>query len=264
MQVLPVKTPLVRVGDDIVKIIQESVERAGLAIQDKDIVVVADKIVATSEGRVVDYNSVKTTRKAKRLAQKYSLEPPFVELVLREAEEIYGGVPRAILTLKKDVLIANAGIDHKNVPQNSACLWSTEPNETAKRIWKALSDRTGKKIGFLLVDSRVNPLRIGTTGFALGTAGLKPIRDCRGLPDLYGKPLRITRMNLADDLAAAAHIEMGETSESTPLVIIRGAPVEITEDYDPEEVVIRKDDCMYMSVFLRKKARGSKSKCSKT
>lgn len=237
-------------GDDIIKVILEAIDKAGLKIEDGDILLVADKIVATSEGRVFNYDSIKPTIEAKKLAEKYSLEPPFVDLVLREAEEIFGGVPRALLTLKNNILIANAGVDHKNAPQNSACLWSINPNETARRIWKTLSDKTGKKIGVILVDSHVNPMRVGTTGFALGIAGVKPIKDCRGMLDLYKRTVLITRINVADDLASAAHLVMGETSEMTPLVIIRGAPVEVTNEYDPNEVVISKDECMYMSVFL--------------
>jgi len=253
LEVLPIKTPLVQSGDDIIKVILEAIDNAGVKIEDGDVLLAADKIVATSEGRVVNYDVVKPSRRAKRLAEKYSLEPPFVELVLREADEIYGGVPRALLTLKNNVLIANAGIDHKNAPENSACLWSVNPNETAERIWKSLSNKTGKKIGFILIDSHVSPMRVGTTGFALGIAGIKPVKDCRGLLDLYDRPLLITRMNIADDLAAAAHLVMGETSERTPLAIIRGAPVEVADDYDPNDVVIGKEDCMYMSVFLSKR-----------
>lgn len=105
----------------------------------------------------------------------------------------------------------------------------------------------------ILVDSHVNPMRMGTIGFALGIAGLKPIRDCRGSLDLYDKPLIITRMNIADDLAAAAHLLMGETTERTPIIIIRGAPIELTEEYDPNEVIIPKNECMYMRVFLGQK-----------
>lgn len=258
MEALPVKTPLVHVGDDVVKVLLEAIQNSGLGIRDGDILLVADKILATSEGRIVNLDSVKPTKKARDLSKRYSLEPSFVELVLREAEEVYGGVPKALLTLKNNVLIANAGIDHKNAPQNSACLWSINPNEKAKRIWEVLSEKTGKKIGLILVDSHVNPMRVGTTGFALGMAGIKPLKDCRGLLDLYNRPPLITRINVADDLAAAAHLLMGETSESTPLVIIRDAPVEFTRDFDPNEVVIAKDDCMFMGVFLSKMKRRTK------
>ncbi len=259
LEVLPIKTPLVQAGDDVVEVILEAIDKADLKIEDGDILAVADKIVATSEGRIVSFDSVKPTRKARNLAKRYSLEPHFVELVLRESEEIYGGVPRALATFKNNVLIANAGIDHKNAPPNSACLWSKNPNETAKRIWKALLKKTGKKIGLILIDSHVSPMRVGTTGFALGIAGIKPIKDLRNSLDLYDRRVLVTRINVADDLAAAAHLVMGEAAERTPLVIVRGAPVEITNDFDPNEVVIAKEDCMYMGVFLKKRKSEAKN-----
>jgi coenzyme F420-0:L-glutamate ligase/coenzyme F420-1:gamma-L-glutamate ligase len=262
LEVLPVKTPLIRVGDNIIKIMLEAIARAGLKIEDGDILIVADKIVATSEGRIINYDSIKPTKKARILAEEYFLEPPFVELVLREAEKIYGGVPRALLTLRNNVLIANAGIDHKNAPENSACLWSINPNETARKIWRVLSKKTMKKIGLILIDSHVNPMRVGNTGFALGIAGIKPIKDCRGLLDLYARSILITRLNVADDLASAAHLVMGETSERIPLVIIRGAPVEFDEKYDSNEIVMAEDECMYMKTFLNnKRKRRTKVNC---
>lgn len=255
MEVIPVKTDLVQIGDDIVRVLLDAITRAGLKVEDNDILLVADKIVATSEGRIVRFDSVKPSLTAKRLARKYSLEPAFVELVTREAKEIYGGVPRALLTLRSNVLIANAGIDHKNAPEGSACLWSIDPDLTAKNLMRALSNKTGKSIGLILVDSHVNPMRVGTVGFALGIAGIKPLRDCRGKLDLYGRPIVITQMNLADDLAASAHLLMGETVERTPLVVIRGAPVEVTEDYNANEIVIAKEECMFMNVFIGKQRR---------
>jgi coenzyme F420-0:L-glutamate ligase len=259
LEIFSIKTPLVHIGDDIIKVILESIDSAGLKIEDRDVLVVSDKIVATSEGRIINFDSVKPGRKAKELAKKYSLEPPYVELVLKEAEEIFGGVPKALMTLKNNVLIANAGIDHKNAPENSACLWSINPNETTKKIWKAILKKTGRKIGLILVDSHVNPMRVGTVGFALGIAGFKPTKDCRGSLDLYGRKVLITRINVADDLASAAHLVIGETTERTPLALVRGAPVEITDDYDPNEITIAREDCMYMGVFLKGKSKRNKN-----
>lgn len=254
MEVYPVKTPLVKVGDDIIKIILDAINKADLKIKDGDIIVTADKIVATSEGRVFDLKTVTPTKRAKEIARKHSLEPSFVELVLREADEFYGGAHRAILTLKNNILIANSGIDRKNAPINKVCLWSVNPNKTANRVWRILKQKTGKKIGFMLIDSHVNPMRVGTVGFALGIAGIIPIKDYRGTLDLYDRSILITRMNLADNLAASAHLIMGESSESTPVVLIRGAPVEIVDNYDPDEVLIPKSECMYMRVFLPEEA----------
>ncbi len=254
MEVYSIKTPLVKEGDDIIGIILESIENAKLEIKDGDILIAADKIVSTSEGRTANLATIRPSKRANEIAKKHSLEPSFVELVIREADEIYGGAHRAILTLKNNVLIANAGIDRKNAPINRVSLWSIDPNAVAYRIWKILKQKTGKKIGFLLIDSHVSPMRAGTNGFALGIAGIKPIRDCRGNLDLYDRQILITRMNVADDLAAIAHLMMGESAERTPLILIRGAPVEMTDKCDPDEVVIPRNECMYMRVFLSEEA----------
>jgi len=250
MELIAVRFPLIKEGDNIVNILLNSIKEENLDIEEGDIIAIADKIVATSEGRIVYFKDVKPSKKAEALAEKYKLEPQYAELVLREADEVFGGVPRAILTSKNDVLIANAGIDHKNAPREAACLWSLNPNGAAAKLRREIAQRTGKNVGIILVDSHVNPMRMGTMGFALGIAGFKPVKDCRGNLDLYGKPLVITRMNVADDLAAAAHLLMGETTEKTPAIIIRGASVEVMNESDPREVVIPRDQCMYMKVFL--------------
>jgi len=255
MKLIPIETPLIKEGDDIVNIFLSSVRGKRLNVEEGDIVAIADKIVATSEGRFVNLEQMKPSEKAKALAERYMLEPGFVELVIREADEVYGGVPRALLTLKSDIIIANAGIDHKNAPENSASLWPSNPNETAAKLRARIETRTGKRVGVVLVDSHVAPMRMGTLGFALGIAGFRPVKDCRGMKDLYGKPLRITRINLADDLASAAHFLMGETTERVPIVIIRGSNVEITDSYDPREVVIPKEECLFMKNLSKKRLK---------
>ena len=255
IRIVPIRMPLIVEGMDVAQLILESAKRLGEMLQDEDLVAVADKILAISEGRVIDFTKISPSSRAVELADRFDLEPGFVELVLEEAEEIYGGVPKALLTLKYGVLIANAGIDHKNLPRNHACLWPKDPNATAKALRDSLQRLTGKRLGVLLVDSHVTPLRLGTVGLALGLAGFEPVKDCRGMLDLYGKPLQITRANLADDLASAAHLAMGETDERIPVVVIRGAPVKVTDVYDPSSIRISKGMDLYMTVFkVTKKA----------
>jgi coenzyme F420-0:L-glutamate ligase len=249
IEIMPIKTPLIEKGMDIAKQIVESAKASGIEFQDEDIIAVADKILSASEGRIFDLSNIKPSSKALDLAEKTSLEPGFVELVLREAEKVYGWVYKAILTIKHGVLVANAGLDHKNVPLNHASLWPENPNTVARTLRFSLQRLTGKRLGVLVVDSHVLPLRLGTVGFALGIAGFEPVRDCRGMLDLYGKPLLITRINLADDLASAAHLVMGESDESIPAVVIRGAPVKVTDNYDPEAVRIPADMDLFMSIF---------------
>ncbi len=253
MKLTAIRFPLIREGDDIVAILLEAIKKEAVTLEDGDIIAIADKIVAISEGRIAYFKDIKPSKKAENLAKTYNLEPEFIELVLREANKVFGGVPRAILTEKDDIIIANAGIDHKNAPPAAACLWSLNPNKTAEKIRKEIFEKTGKKTGVILVDSHVIPMRMGTIGFALGIAGFKPVEDCRGSLDLYDKPLVITRLNVADDLAAATHLLMGETTERTPVVIIQNSNIKVTDQSNPREVIIQRDECMFMRVFIKKK-----------
>ncbi|NIM44801.1 MAG: coenzyme F420-0:L-glutamate ligase [Nitrososphaeria archaeon] len=249
MLFIPIETPIIRADDDIVEVFLDSIRRCGEKLVDGDILVVADKVVAVSEGRTVYLEEVEPSSEAIKLSKKHALNPQYVELILREADEVYGGVEKAILTLKKGVLIANAGIDHTNVPIGHVSLWSQDPNKKAVDIRNEVQRRTGVNVGVLLVDSRVHPLRMGTTAFALGVAGLEPIQDLRGKKDLYGKTLYITRINVADDLAAASHLLMSEADEGRPLIIVRETPVKVTDEYNAEEVKIPKDQCLYFRSF---------------
>lgn len=249
IEVVPLEFPLITKGMDVAKLIVESAKSSTIGLEDGDIVAAADKVLAVSEGRVVDYSSVKPSGRARLLAKKYDLEPGFTEVVVQESDTIYGGVHRALLTLKHGVFIANAGIDHKNVPKDHASLWPEDPNESARRLRQSLQTLTGKRLGVLLVDSHLAPLRTGTIGFALGVAGFEPVRDCRGLPDLYGKPLLITTVNVADSLAAMANFVMGETDESTPAAVIRGAQVMVTDKYDPFSVRIPVENDLFSVIF---------------
>lgn len=252
MQFYGVRTRLIQPGDDIVRIILEAIDSQGLKIEDGDILAIASKVVATVQNRFVRLKSVKPSDKAKRLARRYDLEPSLVEIVLQEAEIVYGGVSKALLTLKWHVLTANAGVDHKNVPDDVVILWPKDPFKTAGEIKKQIFDMIGKHVGVLIVDSRVTPLRMGTTGFALAVAGFEPVRDCRTGRDLYGHAISITRHALADDLASAAHLTMGESNESTPLVLMRNTGVQMTDTVDSSSLVISPDQCLYSKHIMRK------------
>jgi len=238
--------PLIQRGNDVIDIFFASLSKKGLTIKNGDIIAFSDKIIAISEGRYVNLSNVKPSPQAKILATKYELEPEFVELVIREADEILGGVPRALLTIKNNIIIANAGMDHKNAPPNSTIMWPLNPSKIAAKFRQQIESKTGKKVGVMIIDSHVIPMRMGTLGFALGLAGFRPIKDCRGKKDLYGKLLLITRINLADDLASAAHLLMGETTERKPIVLIRNSNIEITDNYDPNEIIIPKDECLFL------------------
>lgn len=240
---IPVRTHVIREGEDLIDLLLSKVE-----LQDGDVVAIADKVIAAIQGRFVNYELIEPSEEARKLAEESGLEPGFAELVLMNSDLVIGTAMRTILTLKNGILIANAGIDHKNAPEGFASLWPEDPNEEAKRIRDDIERRTGKKVGVIIVDSRLSPLRMGTTGFALGLAGFRGIRDFRGKKDLYGKRIRVTTLNVADDLAAAAHLFMGEGDETVPFVVIRGAPIELG-DFNPEEVKISPEFCVYFRPF---------------
>jgi len=258
MQLFRVKTKLIKPSDNLVKTILEALDEQKLAIEDGDLVAIASKVVAVVERRVKKLSSIEPSEKAKKLANRYGLEPSFVETVLQESELIYEGVSKALLTLKNNILTANAGVDHKNVPKGYVALWPKNSQKSAEKIRREIRERTGKAVGVLIIDSRVTPLRMGTTGIALGIAGFEPVKDYRLGKDLYGNPIYITRHAVADDIASAAHLMMGESNEQTPVVLVRNAPVKLCDKVDPKSTTISPKECLFTNLILQKSIRGSR------
>jgi len=252
MQLFGIRTRLIKPGDDLVATVLKAVNEQRLSIEDNDVLAFASKAVATAQRRLRKLSLVKTSKKARRLAREYGLEPSLVEIVLQESEKIYGGVPKALLTLKSNTLTANAGVDRKNTPSGYVALWPRNPHRTAEKMRRKILKKTGRRVGVLIVDSRVTPLRMGTIGLALGVAGFEPVRDCRIERDLYDNPISITRHALADDLASAAHLIMGESNERTPVVLIRNASVKPAEKVDPSSLAISMEQCLFAKHFAQK------------
>lgn len=251
MRLYAVKMRIIGHNDDLTDVIIEDIKKQGLKLEDNDILALTSKVIAHVENRLVKLSEVKPSRKAKELAKHFSLQPTFAELILREADKIYGGVEKAVLTLKNGILTANAGIDNKNAPIDYAILWPSDPKKWAKRLRDEIENRTGKRVAVLIVDSGLVPLRKGTVGLALAVAGFKPIKDRRGEKDIYGKPITITQHAVADDLASAAHFLMSEAAERTPLVIIKGAGVDFDDGvYGSEDMAMPQKECIFMGTFL--------------
>jgi coenzyme F420-0:L-glutamate ligase/coenzyme F420-1:gamma-L-glutamate ligase len=250
MQILAIKSRLIKPKDNLVDIFLQGVQKLGLKLESSDIVAVSSKAVASAQGRLIRLKDINPSDRAKELSEKFLFTPEFAELVLREADKIYGGVEKALLTLKDDVFTVNAGVDHKNAPVGFAALWPSNPKGYAEKIRKEIRQQSGKNLGVLIVDSNVTPLRMGTVGLALGTAGFEPVRNCKGDDDLFKKRLLITHHGVADDLASAAHLKMGEGSEGVPFVLIKGAPVSFMERADADEMKISPDQCVYAKALL--------------
>ena len=228
MQVLGLDMPIISAGEDLPGAIVKASERIG-GLRDGDVVVVASKVLATSQRRLVKLAEIKPSQRAKKLAERTKLKPTFVELVLREADVILGVARRAILTLKAGIPCANAGVDESNAPRGHVVLPVLDPDRAAVQIRKSLFEQTGAKVGVIIADSIVRPLRLGTVGQAVGVAGIEPVEDCRGKRDLYGRTLRVTFRAIADQIATAAELEMGEAGERVPVAIVRGAKIKPVE-----------------------------------
>ena len=246
LQVLGIKTDLVKVGDDLVQALEKGMAAAGLTLQDGDILVVSESTVATAEGRVILLEDVIPGDLARTLAAKYCKDPQEMELILRESDEIMGGIPGVVLTLNKGFLYPNAGIDHSNAPPGYVVLFPADAQKSAFEIRNRMAH--GKRIGVIIGDSRTHPLRLGCVGVALACEGLEPVEDARGQKDLFGRELKITRKAVADNLVSAAQIVMGEGDEGIPAVIIRDAPVPIQE-VSGEIPTIPPQECMYIGAL---------------
>jgi coenzyme F420-0:L-glutamate ligase / coenzyme F420-1:gamma-L-glutamate ligase len=247
----PLRSGIVKPGDRIIDMLLKALDKKHLRLRNKDIVAVSSKIVAISENRIRALDSVRPTERALTFARKYSLDPPFAQIVLDEADIVVGGVKGALLTVRNGDAVANAGIDQKNAPPNTVVLWPVNPDRSARKIQAAIKRFLGKDVGVVIVDSRVSPLRLGTTGFAIGSAGFRPVKDVRGELDLSGRKVRITFHALADGIAAAAQLTMGETAERTPFVVIRGAPATFGSREGIRSAKLAWNQCLFMSQMNR-------------
>jgi len=246
MQLLGIRTPIIRQGDDLVQILLESLKKQGTKLQNGDIIVLAESAVATAEGRVVRLDEIEPTEEACELALNYQLDPREMQLIIEECDEIFGGVPGAALTITRGTLSPNAGIDSSNAPDGCVVLLPEDPQKSAAFIRKGLEKAFSCHIGVIVGDSRTQPLRLGCVGIALGTSGIEPVEDARGSLDIFGKELKITRKAVADNIVSAAQLVMGEAGESIPAVIIKGAPVKMIEG-SVEMPLFSREECMYYS-----------------
>ena len=219
--------PLVRKDDDLVALIGEGLARGGIVPRRGDVVVLAQKIVSKAEGRTVDLASDDPSTEAIELAGRVQKDPRLVELMLSESVRVVRARPGIlILEHRLGFVMANAGIDQSNVaspedPQQ-ALLLPVDPDGSAATLMKRLSQRFGVPVAVIINDSFGRAWRPGTTGVALGAAGLPALLDLRGGPDLFGRTLQASVVGFADEIAAAASLVMGQGPEAIPVVLVRG------------------------------------------
>ncbi len=218
---------LVEPGDDLGAITTEAFSANGLAPEDGDVLVVAQKIVSKAEGRYVDVATVRPSEKATALAAKTDKDPRFVEVVLGELKRVVRHRPGLLIVEHRlGFVMANAGIDHSNIPTEDGAdrvlLLPRDPDASAARLQQHVINAFGVRIGVVISDSFGRAWRKGTVGIALGAAGLPAVIDMRGQPDLFGRELLVTETGFADEIAAAAGLLMGQADEALPMVLVRG------------------------------------------
>lgn len=213
--------PEVRPGDDLAAILRAGLERAGLVPAPGDVLAVAQKVVSKSEGRIVDLADVTPSPRAVDLAQRAQKDARVVELILRESVEVLRCVPGVIVVEdRRGLVMANAGIDASNVAgrDDRVLLLPEDPDASARRLAQALG------LAVVINDSFGRAWRLGTCGTAIGVAGMPALLDLRGRPDRNGRTLLTSELALADEVAAAASLAMGQGAEGRPAIHLRGVP----------------------------------------
>jgi coenzyme F420-0:L-glutamate ligase/coenzyme F420-1:gamma-L-glutamate ligase len=215
---------LVKKGDDIAKLIVNSIRDDGLTLQDDDIIVVSQKIISKADGLTVDLSTIKPSKRAKQIAKRSRKDPRLIELILKDSSKLLRVDKQALVVERKDGFVClNAGVDKSNVDGRS--FYTRLPmnaDESTHKLKIELERLTGKRLAVIMGDTYSRPLRVGQVEFAIGVSGLNPIADYRGDKDLFGYELKFKYVALADEIAAAAELVMGQGAEGVPVAIVRG------------------------------------------
>lgn len=248
--------PFIRQGDNLADIVVRALQENHISLTDNDILVFAQKIVSKAEGRTVNLAAVTPSTRAIEIAAQTEKDAHLVELILQESKEVLRTRPGTIIVEHRlGFVCANAGIDHSNVDsplpkgegsgvrgEEWVLLLPAEPDRSAETIRQEILSQTGKHVGILIIDSHGRAWRNGTVGAAIGIAGMPGLQDLRGQPDLFGFTLRITQIGVADELAAAASLIMGQAAEGTPVIHVRGFPYPLRDGSLKELIRPREQD----------------------
>ena len=224
--------------------------RNKFSIKEGDVLVISSKFLSNSQGRILDIEKSKVCQKASKIAKKFDSNAKFMEIVYRESDNILGGVAGFVMSTTNGILAPNAGIDKSNSKGTKVVLYPEEPYKFAEDVKRKIFLELNLHVGIIIVDSRLMPARIGTTGVAIACAGIEPTKDLRGEKDLDGNPLKVTFQATADNLASIANHKMGEGDDLHPIAIVRDSNCELTDRrIVPEEMIIPYEQCVYIRSF---------------
>jgi len=242
------KTAIVVPGDDISEILLKSIAETGLVLEDGDVMVIAENAVATAEGALVTLSENTPSPDACRYAETYQMDPHLAEAIIQESDTIIGGIPGFLLCMKNGTLLPNAGIDGSNAPHGTVVCLPRDPNRSAVEIRAGILENTGCRIIVIIADSRTHAMRLGCSGVAIGCAGMVAVKDEVGKHDLFGRELMVTKKAVADNLASAAELVMGEADESMPAAVIQGLSLSVSEISGIPDIAA--EECLFMGAAL--------------
>jgi len=248
-EVFGLPTGIIRSGDPIADLVIAAAEKTCGGFEEGDVLVLAETAVATAEGNIIDLSGVEPSPRARELADRYRMDPRTVEVVLRESDSIVGGIPGFLLCMKGGTLLPNAGVDASNAPPGCVTPLPADPDRSALSVKAAIEARAGVQIGVIVADSRTHAMRLGCSGVAIGSAGIPSVIDDRGRSDLFGRRLEVTKRAVADNIASAAELVMGEADECMPAAIIRGIGLPIGDHVGVE--TIDATECLFMGAFAK-------------
>jgi len=245
LEVFPVKATKKQGKFDLYDEIKKLVEENDISLKNGDVLVISSKYISNSQGRILNHNSIKLSEKANEIAKKFSINQKLSEAIVRESDVVFGGVSGFVITSSNNIMAPNAGIDKSN-SQGKLILYPNDPYLIAEQIKRKFFLDYNLRVGIIIVDSRLMPARIGTSGVAIACSGIEPVSDRRATKDLDGNVLKVTFQAVADNLASIANHKIGEADELIPLAIIRESGAKLTDRrISSEETTIPYDECIY-------------------
>lgn len=244
--------PLIKAGDDLASLIISGAKSNNVRIEDGDILVIAQKAISKAEDRVVQLDKVVPSEKALKIAKETGKNPRLVELILRESKRFLKASKQILIVEdQRDIVNINAGIDKSNVKgENCYALLPIDPDESAKRLRSRILQLTGKNVGVIISDTYSRAFRRGQVNFAIGLAGINPFVDYRGTEDLFGYVMQVKFSAVADELASATEIVMGQGKEAIPVAIVRGLNrTSFSEEFSFKDLVIGEKEDLFKNVW---------------
>ena len=247
LTVLPLLAERMEEKFDVFEVLLDTLEKNKTKLQDGDVLVISTKYISNSQGRIVGLENIKVSDEGTDISKKFQLKPEIAEIIIRESDKIFGGIGGFVITSSDNIMAPNAGIDKSNAKKGNVILYPTNPYLFAEQLRRKIFLNLLIHIGVIIVDSRLMPARVGTTGVAIACAGIEPVKDLRAKKDLDGNPLKVTFQAVVDNLATIANHKMGEGAESKPFAIVRNSGAKLTDrKIKPSEMAISPDQCVYV------------------